>query len=68
MTNDLPGPSIPLLEAGLCGDCLVLFSLKDKACPKCGSEIGIVAVRVIGELIPKRERETLADPIASTRR
>ena len=63
--TDLPGPSIPLLEAGMCGDCLVIFSLKDNhACPKCGSEIGIIAVRVIGELLPKRG-QSQADATAS---
>lgn len=40
----LPGPSIPLRNAALCADCLVVFDMADSRCPKCGGEAGWMAV------------------------
>ena len=53
---NLPGWSIPIGRAALCGSCLVLFDMSGNVCPKCGAEAGWSAIesdraaKLIGQL------------------
>lgn len=44
MPANLPGAQIPLSEAALCVDCMNVFSIRDGACGKCGSNLGWTAL------------------------
>lgn len=61
MTN-LPGPSFPLAEAVYCADCLVCFSSREVACPKCAAVVGIVPLESTApgrEIARLRDREAM---------
>ncbi len=50
MYSDLPGHSIPLSRAALCSNCEQVFTLSDRACPKCGGEAFCLLSRLLGSV------------------
>lgn len=69
VVTPLPGPSIPLAEAGLCLDCLCIFNMRENGgrCSKCAAEIGIASVRISGEPASRSFNEEISMVIQKSR-